>query len=379
MIAKDTYKYAYIDAVRGLAIILVVLVHSSQVVKPTSSLLSWLMNEGARGVQLFYIASAITLCMSWAARKSDESHPVRNFYIRRFFRIAPMFYVAIAGFLYVNGTLPTYWAPNGIEWWFVPVTALFLHGFHPETINSVVPGGWSVAVEMTFYLLFPALMCVRRLYWIALVLIACLCLNQYNGWLFSHVYEYSKNQEYLISDVFSFYNFISQAPVFLIGILAYVFLSKNKSLSKKHAVIGGVAFATLLAEFWYQSLTLVSHHVIAGGLFAIFTIFLAYNPAKALVNRFTILLGKLSFSMYLIHIAVLKLIGLLGVNVFFGEGNRNSVLFFLVVLIVSASISWVTYHLIEKPGIKLGRKLIDRLEAGQDNANSRILPAEAVK
>jgi peptidoglycan/LPS O-acetylase OafA/YrhL len=379
MIAKDTFKYAYIDAIRGLAIILVVLVHSSQAVKPTSSLLSWLMNEGARGVQLFYIASAITLCMSWAARNIDEAHPVRNFYIRRFFRIAPMFYVAIAGFLYLNGTLPTYWAPNGIEWWFVPVTALFLHGFHPETINSVVPGGWSVAVEMTFYLIFPALMCIKRLYWLALILIACLGLQQYNGWLFSNVFEYSKNQEYLITDVFSFYNFISQAPVFIIGVIANAFISKHKSLGKKHTVIGGIAFAILLAEFWHQSQTLISHHVIAGFLFAIFTIFLAYNPAKALVNRVTVLLGKLSFSMYLIHIAVLKLIGLFGINVFFGEGNRNSVLFFLIILIVSASISWVTYHLIEKPGIKLGRKLIDRLEAGQDDANSRPLSTETVK
>ena len=34
-------------------------------------------------------------------------------------------------------------------------TAFFLHGLHPEAINSVIPGGWSIAVEMTFYLFFP--------------------------------------------------------------------------------------------------------------------------------------------------------------------------------------------------------------------------------
>ncbi|MFY0732298.1 acyltransferase family protein [Pseudomonas sp. NFX15] len=379
MVAKDTYKYAYIDALRGLAIILVVLVHSSQSVKPNSSLLTWLMNEGARGVQLFYIASAITLCMSWAARKSDECNPIRNFYIRRFFRIAPMFYVAIAGFLYLNGTLPTYWAPNGIEWWFVPVTALFLHGFHPETINSVVPGGWSVAVEMTFYLIFPALMCVRRFSWLALILIICLYLQQYNGWIFSHVFDYGENQKYLIADVFSFYNFLSQVPVFIIGIMAYLFLSQHKSLGKKYVAIGGAAFVVLLAEFWYQSQSLISHHVIAGCLFALFAIFLAYNPVKVLVNRVTVLFGKLSFSMYLIHIAVLKLIGMLGVTALFGGGNKESLLFFLVVLVISAGISWVTYHLIEKPGITLGRKLIDRLEEGQAATTPTSLPTEVIK
>ncbi|WP_248914081.1 acyltransferase family protein [Pseudomonas moorei] len=379
MVAKDTYKYAYIDAIRGLAIVLVVLVHASQSVKPSSSLLTWLMSEGARGVQLFYIASAITLCMSWAARKSDECNPIRNFYIRRFFRIAPMFYVAIAGFIYLNGTLPTYWAPNGIQWWFIPITALFLHGFHPETINSVVPGGWSVAVEMTFYLIFPALMCVRRFSGLALILALCICLQQYNGWMFLHVFDYGENQKYLVTDVFSFYNFISQVPVFIIGLMTYLFISQHKILKRKYMVIGGAAFAMLLAEFWYQSQSLISHHVIAGCLFALFTIFLAYNPAKVLVNRVTVLFGKLSFSMYLIHIAVLKIIGMLGLTSLFGEGDKDSILFFLVVLVISAGISWVTYHLIEKPGILLGRKLIVKLEEGRDSVNLKPLPTDVVK
>jgi peptidoglycan/LPS O-acetylase OafA/YrhL len=29
--------------------------------------------------------------------------------------------------------------------------------WHPNSINSVVPGSWSIAAEMTFYLVFPAL------------------------------------------------------------------------------------------------------------------------------------------------------------------------------------------------------------------------------
>jgi len=290
-----------------------------------------------------------------------------------------MFYVAIAGFIYLNGTLPTYWAPNGIQWWFVPITALFLHGFHPETINSVVPGGWSVAVEMTFYLIFPALMCVRRFSGLALILILCFCLQQFNGWIFLHVFDYGENQKYLVTDVFSFYNFISQVPVFIIGIMAHLFISQHKVLEKRYVALFGAAFAILLAEFWYQSQSLISHHVIAGCLFALFTIFLAYNSAKVLVNRVTVLLGKLSFSMYLIHIAVLKVIGMLGLTALFGEGNKESVLFFLVVLTISAGIACVTYHLIEKPGISLGRKLIYRLEEGRDSVNLKPLPTDVVK
>lgn len=320
---KSIRKYDYIDAVRGLAIILVVLVHSSQHVKPESSWLSAIMNEGASGVQFFYIASAITLCMSWAARKSNELHPIRNFYLRRVFRIAPMFYLAIALFLILNGTKASYFSPNGISWWFVPATALFLHGFHPETINSVVPGGWSVAVEMTFYLVFPFLMCIRKFYYFLILLMVCIFLQQYNAKVSSYIFEYDDKQKYLI-DGFAFFNFFSQLPVFIIGIMSYMFLAKNKTVDLKVALLGGVAFLALSVEFWNSYQSFVSHHVIAGGMFAIFAIFLAYNPWKIFVNRLTVFLGRLSFSMYLVHIAVLKLLGKKKVVVFFGDGDLNS-------------------------------------------------------
>lgn len=118
----------YIDALRGIAILGVMLVHSSFAVGAASSAARWLMTEGAYGVQLFYIASALTLCISWHARKAAESRPIRNFFIRRFFRIAPMFWIAIVAYCLINGLGPTAMAPDGIKWWFIPLTAVFLHG-----------------------------------------------------------------------------------------------------------------------------------------------------------------------------------------------------------------------------------------------------------
>jgi peptidoglycan/LPS O-acetylase OafA/YrhL len=156
--STDVRKYKFIDALRGYAILGVILVHSTQSVTPVSGVLKCIAESGAKGVQLFFVASALTLSMSWHSRNSQEMSPIRNFYLRRFFRVAPMFYVAIVFYLFLNGFAPSYWAPNGIQWWFVPLTVLFLNGFHPESITSVVPGGWSIAVEMNFYLILPFLM-----------------------------------------------------------------------------------------------------------------------------------------------------------------------------------------------------------------------------
>ena len=153
----ETKKYDYIDALRGIAILGVMLVHSRGIVEPSSYILSKISSAGSRGVQLFYIASALTLFLSMSSRKKTERHPYICFFLRRFFRIAPAFYTAIIVYSLYYGLAPRYWAPNGIDWWYIPLTAMFLHGWHPETITSVVPGGWSIAFEMTFYLFVPYL------------------------------------------------------------------------------------------------------------------------------------------------------------------------------------------------------------------------------
>jgi peptidoglycan/LPS O-acetylase OafA/YrhL len=90
---QEVLKFDFIDALRGYAILGVLMVHSGGFVSASSPFLTNFMALGKSGVQLFYIASALTLCMSWEFRKKHEAYPVRNFFIRRFFRIAPMFYV----------------------------------------------------------------------------------------------------------------------------------------------------------------------------------------------------------------------------------------------------------------------------------------------
>lgn len=285
-----------------------------------------------------------------------------------------MFYLAILMFLFLNGTAASYFAPNGISWWFVPVTALFLHGFHPETINSVVPGGWSIAVEMTFYLVFPLLVRVRKIGYLSLLFVASLCLQKFNVPLSGAIFHYEANQKYLIEG-FAFFNFIGQLPVFLLGMMTYWMIAGQRAIDYKFVVLAAVAFVGLLVEFWVPHQTFIASHVVAGGLFALFSVFLARVPLALVVNRVTILLGKLSFSMYLVHIAILKLLAGSRVVALFGEGNLGSIAFFAFVLALTAGVSWITYHLIEKPGIALGRRLIDRLEEvrGADELSPKII------
>jgi peptidoglycan/LPS O-acetylase OafA/YrhL len=372
VLQTDIRKYDFIDALRGIAILGVILVHSTQLVKPTDSTLEWLASEGARGVQLFFIASALTLCMSWSARKTHEFSPVRNFYIRRFFRIAPMFYSAILGYIFLNGFSPSYWAPNGIEWWFIPITAAFLNGFHPETITSVVPGGWSIAVEMTFYLILPFLFSyIKSVKSWAFFFIFSIVSSGLNTLIAPHIFSYPESQQYLLKS-FSFLNFFGQLPIFIIGILSYLIL-REKYPRKLVTVVCGPFFVIFLLAFLYPAFKFSNsiaadmlfnklHHIIAGCLFCAFALLLANWPSKLLVNKITVSLGKLSFSMYLTHFAVLIFFTRFEFIEIFPKSNLASFLHFLCVALVAFLVSLFFYKYVEKPGIALGALLIENLE-----------------
>lgn len=103
--------FGFIDALRGYAILLVMAVHSSQISTAWIGTGKQIVDQGARGVQLFFVASALTLIMSWQTRRDG----VLAFYARRFFRIAPMFWLGIVFFVWLDGFGPRYFAPNGIS------------------------------------------------------------------------------------------------------------------------------------------------------------------------------------------------------------------------------------------------------------------------
>ena len=363
---NDTIKkFEYIDALRGFAILGVVLVHSSQWVSPTSNILSIIALQGARGVQLFYVVSALTLFLSMEARKQQETRPLISFFIRRFFRIAPLFYLAIFVYTLYDGMSARHWAPNGLEWWYIPITAAFMHGWHPETITSVVPGGWTIAVEMTFYLLVPYLFLkLRDIRSTLIALFSSLILSKLSSIIAINYLQpyYSDSQQYLVSN-FTFFWIFSQLPVFIIGILLYHIIKKHPHKDNKASLfclfVSIFLFTTFSTVHTYRNL--LPQHFFYGVAFLFFALSLYLWPQKLLVNKITTLIGKLSFSIYLVHFMVLEMMKSIFVNGFILNGNSGFLLAFVLIITLSTSFSFITYNIVELPGINFGKKIIQKL------------------
>ena len=111
---ENSSKLAYIDWMRGLAILLVIATHVKGIVPDCSGLTNAVLSFGRMGVQLFFVVSACTLYQSWM-RSGSSIGAVKKFYLRRYFRIAPMYGFGILIYL-TSATVKHFDSTGSIKW-----------------------------------------------------------------------------------------------------------------------------------------------------------------------------------------------------------------------------------------------------------------------
>jgi peptidoglycan/LPS O-acetylase OafA/YrhL len=351
----------YIDALRGFAVIGVILVHCAQVGGNNYPfLIENLFRNGAMGVQLFFMVSAFTLFLSYNGRKNLENNTKLNFFIRRFFRIAPLYYVAILYYLYQNGmgARPTLGDINYVSQGNILSNFFFVHGLNPQWINSIVPGGWSISVEMFFYCLMPFLAkkitnTNRALLFFTITLL----IKILSDFVITNIHH-SNDSGYWSN--FIFYYFPTQFPIFAIGILLYFIITQKEILATINVKYVFIAGLILLI---HQMLEHNSAHIAFSIVYIIFIVALANSSNKFIVNKFFVYLGKLSFSLYLFHFAAIYWMGKWGLVDIISSARVSTSLVnfairFSILLIFSIIGANVLYLLIEKPFLSLGKKLI---------------------
>lgn len=334
-----------LDLLRGLAIIGVIAVHAVIAFPSGTDLVDSLLGFGRFGVQLFYFISALTMCHMWELRGGEEN-PIRKFYIRRFLRIAPLFWIAIPVYLYINGADISYYAPEGIGVLEILLTATFLHGFWPSSINSVVPGGWSIAVEMTFYALFP-LIILKAKSRAKIYLYLALLIFFLNSFIFKPLISdflhlvYKTNSQTIIEEYLNL-SFLNQAPIFMLGCSIYFSLKKRFNYQ-----------ILILLLFWVSaSFFLRNYFGIKQFLFVLVYLFIGLVVYAAVFFNFSFrpleLIGKKAYAMYLTHFLVLTYLQKISrTYLSYEPGFVSYLLGFCLAIFVSYILSSFLYILIE--------------------------------
>jgi peptidoglycan/LPS O-acetylase OafA/YrhL len=375
-------KLPFIDALRGIAIFGVLIIHSAMAVehlRPLGDhLTEWVYTlafQGARGVQLFFIISSFTLCLS-AERRKIEKKPVLNFFIRRIFRIAPLFYCGLIYYTLLPSILHKRPFPSIGH---VLSTITFTNGWHPYWLNFdehnlIVPGGWSVAVEMTFYFLFPFLFKQIK------SLKAAMCLTLITLIISMALMFILKDNPLVLDDdsweLFLFFWFPNQFPIFSLGIVLYFIIRRLKVVSKlsiqvkrkqsiyPRLLLGLSIFLLVILPF--GNYKLIPIHFIYGLDFVLLATCLALYPSKLIVNKFWCYLGKISFSGYITHFYVIglvyKILHKLQLDIYLPP-DIHFIFLVSITLFGTIVVSFFTYNFIEVPGQHVGRNLINHLES----------------
>lgn len=137
---SDRTIYNCLDGVRGMAFLAVVLSHLS------GGSFIFFQGVGKQGVWLFFVLSSFLLTLYFVSNPAKSKVPMEwvNFFVRRFFRIYPLFFIVVMYTYYIQKV------------WTKEITVNHL------ILNAGAGPFWTIPVEMTFYLCIPVMVYLMK-------------------------------------------------------------------------------------------------------------------------------------------------------------------------------------------------------------------------
>ncbi len=141
----------YLDGLRAICILFTIANHVAGV--------PWWVN-GSVGVDIFFALSGwLITWLLLAERSRSGTIDLRAFYIRRIFRIVPLYLLVIGAY----GVIATVAGGGGraTEFWrSAPYMLTFTMEYRPDAIGAMFQPAWTLGIEEKFYLAWPAILVV---------------------------------------------------------------------------------------------------------------------------------------------------------------------------------------------------------------------------
>lgn len=374
-------RYAYLSALRGIAALWVISVHVAHMPQPSIELPPWFdlyIANGVWGVQLFFVVSTFSLCLMQPSH-ADEQRPLLGFALRRFFRIAPLFYLLVTFTLLsvfepardIFNTNPAGFNLN-VSTFLTNVTFIFnlVPGYGHQT--SLVLAGWTIGTEMMFYLIFPFVYTRTKNIWKATTaMLLSLAVAK----------VFSTTVSLFTADPVSYqqYSIFHHLPIFMFGFVAFWGLPLlSDRPNSKH--IGAALLASVPVQFYAivrGSVPFIEPYHWLGVMFACLVVGLALCPIRILVNKTTVWIGDISYSVYLVHSPIIVALFPIYKQIQASGGGRieTFVSCFVLTLACVLPTAAVTYHVLERPTNNWGKRLASRLSGRKERP--RLVTREA--
>ncbi|GLQ50823.1 acyltransferase family protein [Dyella flava] len=340
-----------IQVLRGVAALMVVVYHWHDVEQAFGkgpAILDGLVRFGYAGVDIFFVISGFVMAIIAKGQFASPHHAGR-FLLDRGLRVLPPYWIytsmVVALSILATGVLNADSAGKSILASFV---------LWPQAGFPLLPVGWTLTYEAYFYLVVAiAIATVREQRftvflcgWAALISLAPL-LRPDTPW-----------QEVIASPMG--WEFIAGA---LIGIHWQRFPAR---LASPMFWLGTLGF--LLAAMLLNTLGIYTHPpwlrtVVFGSCSALIVLGLVVGEAACPRPAYRVLrrVGDASYSIYLSHLFVIKLVAHLWVRTGMNQTPWTHLVFALLALAASAVVGVVSYRWLERPCLRLGKRWLQGL------------------
>ncbi|CAH0167826.1 hypothetical protein SRABI106_00816 [Rahnella aquatilis] len=361
-----------LDGLRGYASLWVVLGHICNLTECNIPIIS----SPSIGVDVFILLSGYLMAKNYTERQHFEPwtsfKTIASFWVRRFFRIAPLFYVLLIVAILLGDVFGDFRESIGNVWLSTQTDAdkyndssvanFFAHisfafGFLPYYSARTTIPDWSIGLEMQYYAIFPIIMLL--IMWFGFIkasisiMVVCVISSFFAPEYFS---------EFTRPSMIAF-----KLPLFISGMLIYKAAVEKKFSFSLVALLAPVS--ALAIGYLITPLRMVIELFIVLGMATLLfphqngsLLKVISDSLKSFLSvKFSRYLGDVSYSVYLLHLMiVLPTIGIL--IEYPAYISFHPLIRFLIAASISIPITYFIstylYKHVEVKGIALGRKVL---------------------
>ncbi|WNO07845.1 acyltransferase [Teredinibacter sp. KSP-S5-2] len=320
-----TKRYAELDAIRGLAAIMVVLYHyttwHAQSLGYSTTIPLFTFELGKTGVHLFFMVSGFVIFLTL-----DKTKSAFDFIVSRLSRLYPAYWIAVL----LTFSIVTIFSLPGRE---VSIEHALLNLTMLQKwlrIPAVDGVYWTLAIELAFYLIMFSLYLLNLLKRIELISLLWLL-------LITAAYAAESRSGVTIHEAIKLTLLLTHGYLFIAGMMFYKFMIVKNFISLS------IAFLSLIIGLYIGDTSIWLHCA----FYATFTLFTC-NLLKFIAVKPLVFLGSISYSLYLTH----QNIGYVVIKLLEDYELANSVSVILTPSLISICIATIMYRLIEKPALK---------------------------
>lgn len=336
---------------------------------------------GPLGVIFFFVLSGFLITYLLFTERNVVGHiSVRQFYIRRFLRIWPLYYaIVLIGFLVlprfdifhipaqseiIDGPSSVFWQSFALFMFIFPNLAMSIFGPFPN-IGQL----WSIGVEEQFYIGWPWLMKKAKNHFrtVVFVILGIIALKAlilaFDGILNPSYWDI----------VIRFFAMTKLESMAIGGLGAWALFYKKEQVLKYvyHPATQAMAYLGIPFLLYFTPAILQNGiHLVYSVLFLIIIMNVSTNPKSWLKLEHPILhtLGKISYGLYMYHMLIITAV-IHTLAPLIPEASRNgfsaNLLFYVASFSISIAISYLSYRFFESRFIRM-KSRFTKVVSGDD-------------